>query len=292
MIRRVLLPNQTEIWAPNSFEAAVVYREVVTESTYQSHGITIPEGAIVFDVGANIGLFTVHLANTIRDLEIHAFEPVPELFDALQRNLAEHAPAAHARNVGLADREGDAIFEIDRFMTIGATMHPHIFDRQPGTPAAAWADAAIADAGKVDSSPVLRLIAAGLATPLVRPVVLLFMAALGLLLALRRRIFLLRRRCRLVTFSSALAASGAPHVDLVKIDVEGAEEQVIAGIDDRDWPRIRQLVIETHDVDHRLDRLSALLESRGFRTTRAQEDWAMHKLLGIWTLYGVRDRPT
>jgi len=54
---------------------------------------------------------------------------------------------------------------------------------------------------------------------------------------------------------------------------------------------IQQLVIDVHDVDQRLDRLTSLLESRGYRTrtTRARAGCALHELLGIWTLYAVRD---
>ena len=77
-------------------------------------------------------------------------------------------------------------------------------------------------------------------------------------------------------------------VDLVKIDVEGAEEQVLAGVAEHDWPRLRQLAIEVHDVDGRLERLAAMLEGRGYRVTSAREDWALHELLGISTLYAWR----
>jgi len=92
----------------------------------------------------------------------------------------------------------------------------------------------------------------------------------------------------LITLSQALALSGESHVDLVKIDVEGAEEEVLAGIGDADWPRIRQFVIEVHDVDGRLDRMTRLLEARGFQATHAREDWKLHQVLRISTLYAAR----
>jgi 31-O-methyltransferase len=289
MIRRVVLPNGLEVWAPNAFEAALVYREVFTEATYQSHGISLGEHAIVFDVGANVGLFAVHLARTVPSVQVHAFEPVPESFEALRRNLAEHAPGAHAHPVGLADREGEARFEVDRFMTITATMHPRVFDRGRRVSAGSWVVAAIADADRVRPSRALRLLAAGLAAPVTSPVILTLMAPIAVLLSIRRRMFLRRPRCRLTTLSNALAASGVTHVNLIKIDVEGAEEQVLAGIDDRDWPRLHQFAIEVHDVEKRLERLTVLLERRGYRTSRARADWALHELLDIWTLYAVRD---
>src|SRR5262245_51930299 len=127
MLRRVTLPNDLEVLAPGAVEAAIVYREVVTEATYLSHGIVLPPDAVVFDVGANVGLFGIHLARTRPDAHVHAFEPIPGVFAALEHNLARHAPGARATNAGLADRDGDAVFEVDRFMTISATMHPEVF---------------------------------------------------------------------------------------------------------------------------------------------------------------------
>lgn len=278
------------MWAPSAFEAALLYREIVTERTYQSHGITIPDGAVIFDVGANVGLFALHLARTIPGARIHAFEPIPELFEALTRNLAEHAPQARARNVALADRDGSAVFTFDRFMTLGTTMHPAVFatgaDRQAST--SAWIAAAIADVHKVTPGGMTRVVSAALQHPAGRVGVLA--AALPILAALRVRqwIFLKRHRCRLQTLSAALAESDVDAVDLVKIDVEGAEEEVLDGIAAHDWPRLRQLVIEVHDIDGRLARLGRLLESHGYRTVHAREDWALHALLGISTLYAIR----
>ena len=286
---RVTLPNQLKVWAPSALEAALVYREVVTESTYHADGIVLPDKAIVFDVGANVGLFAIHMARTVRGVQLHAFEPIPEQFEALRANLAEHAPGARAYNIGLSDRDGEATFEVDRFMTIAATMHPQVFDRDDVVPRAAWARAAIADIQKVDPGRALRLLEAGLETPLVRSAMLALVVPIAAVLGLRRWIFLRRLRCPVGTLSAALAASGVPHVDLVKVDVEGAEEQVLDGIADADWPRIRQLVVEVHDVDGRLDRLSQRLAALGFRTTSRRQDWALHELLGIWTLYAVRD---
>jgi hypothetical protein len=66
------------------------------------------------------------------------------------------------------------------------------------------------------------------------------------------------------------------------------EEAVLAGLDAEHWTHVRQFVIEVHDVGGRLDRLRALLEAHGFRTALAREDWALHELLGISTLYVAR----
>ena len=53
----------------------------------------------------------------------------------------------------------------------------------------------------------------------------------------------------------------------MKIDVEGAERDVLRGVREDHWPLIRQLIIEIHpgqgDV---LGEVRSTLESRGFRT--------------------------
>jgi hypothetical protein len=65
--------------------------------------------------------------------------------------------------------------------------------------------------------------------------------------------------------SDVLASYETPQIiDLVKIDVEGAEYDVLTGIDEADWPRIRQLVAEVHDLNGELAAVRDLLERRSF----------------------------
>ena len=44
-------------------------------------------------------------------------------------------------------------------------------------------------------------------------------------------------------------------IDLLKIDCEGAEFDVLQGIDPHHWPRVRAVVAEVHDVDGRLQKV-------------------------------------
>jgi len=54
--KQVKLPNGKKIFCLNQHEVQVVYQEV---KTYLKNGIELHEGDTVFDVGANIGLFTL-----------------------------------------------------------------------------------------------------------------------------------------------------------------------------------------------------------------------------------------
>jgi FkbM family methyltransferase len=65
---------------------------------------------------------------------------------------------------------------------------------------------------------------------------------------------------------SDLWPADAPTIDLLKIDVEGAELDVLHGIDNRHWPTIARIVAEVQDVGGRLDEVLELLHRRGFVT--------------------------
>jgi hypothetical protein len=77
--------------------------------------------------------------------------------------------------------------------------------------------------------------------------------------------------CDLRTLSGFLREQELERVDLLKVDVEKAELEVLAGIDDEHWPLIRQAVIEVHDVGGRRAEIAALLAAGGFDVHTEQE---------------------
>ena len=78
--------------------------------------------------------------------------------------------------------------------------------------------------------------------------------------------------CELKTLSAVIEEIGIDRIDLLKIDVERAEGEVLAGIGEPDWPRIAQVVAEVHDEGDRIAELERLLAGRGFATVVEQED--------------------
>ena len=58
---------------------------------------------------------------------------------------------------------------------------------------------------------------------------------------------------------------------MLKIDCEGNELKVINGIDEKHWTIIKQLVIEVHNIDNRLNYIKDLLKNRGYNLKIEQE---------------------
>jgi FkbM family methyltransferase len=67
----------------------------------------VKNGWTVFDVGANIGWYSMNLAKSFTDVKVVAFEPVPSTYKYLLDNIAlNDVPNVSAYNTGLSNEEG------------------------------------------------------------------------------------------------------------------------------------------------------------------------------------------
>jgi acyl carrier protein len=69
--------------------------------------------------------------------------------------------------------------------------------------------------------------------------------------------------CRLTTLSEVIREHKVERIDLLKMDVEESELEVLSGIGDEDWDRIKQIVLETESRET-LDEIVPMLKKRGF----------------------------
>jgi amino acid adenylation domain-containing protein/FkbM family methyltransferase len=256
------LPNGMEIVQQNKSVSDFLYKEIFEEQEYLRHGITLPPGGCVFDVGANIGMFTLFVGRQRADARIFAFEPIPQNFQVLRLNAALYGLDARLFEYGLASEEATATF----------TYYPHV-SLMSGRFAD---DAAERQVIKLfEHNQQLKSRAAG--TPwsedLLDEVV-------------TERLAREQVACRLRRISDVIRENGVEQIDLLKIDVEKSELEVLAGIEDGDWAKIRQLVVEVHDLDGRLGQVKNLLESHGFTLTLAQESYL--KNTELYAVYATR----
>jgi 31-O-methyltransferase len=293
----ITLPNGLTVEAPNRGEAAFLYEEIFNGDAYLQHGIDVPDGATVFDVGANIGLFAAALAQRRRNLKLHLCEPVPSTFAILERNAQRLLAGADVElhRVALGARSGQATLELNPRWSLDAGIDTQSFARDARRRAGldAWAFAFVHDAARAGgiSPRVARRLEQALRKPLLGRLLL------GGVWLLERAMTSIQRRkvqrveCAVTTLSDVIRHSGIEAVDLLKIDVEGAEWEVLQGVDEADWPRLRQLVLEVHNVRGRVERVRELLESKGFTVAVAQGDWALIRLMDVHMIYAVSRPP-
>ena len=85
---KTLQRNGVSIAYVSKPDVAFLYREIEEKDCYLQHGISLPRGGTVIDVGANIGVFAAHAARKVSSKgRVIACEPVPATFAALQYNM-------------------------------------------------------------------------------------------------------------------------------------------------------------------------------------------------------------
>jgi FkbH-like protein/FkbM family methyltransferase len=244
---RFRVPGLGDIAHLAGYETAYLYDEIFVRRAYLRHGIELPGDAVVVDVGANIGLFTLFVRQGCPGARVYAFEPAPEAAAALRRNVAAYCPDTRVFEVGLAEAEDERLFTSYRRSSAFS----------------GFAADDVRDRASIEAVARNVLRAEGGARP--QDVEDL----LGHLV--RDRLDARTYQRRTTTLSRVFTAEGLRRVDLLKIDAEGYEERVLRGIADEDWPAIRQVVVEAHDPS-RARRVRETLERRGFTVVVDDDD--------------------
>jgi amino acid adenylation domain-containing protein/non-ribosomal peptide synthase protein (TIGR01720 family)/FkbM family methyltransferase len=262
--RQQELPNGMVIFHQNQAEAAFLYREIFEEHLYLRHGVTLPEGACVFDVGAHVGLFSLFVTHACKNARVFAFEPIPPVFETLCVNTELHGGNVKLFPCGLGRETGSADFSYYPHASIMSGRFADVTaERQ--TVAAFLAAERRTEPGKEAPSEEL----------------------LGELL--KERLTTEQYNCQIRTLSEVIREQGVDEIDLLKIDAEKSELEVLEGIAAEDWGKIRQLVVEVHDINGRLAYISALLRQQGYDVT-AEQDAAL-AATGLYNVYARRPTP-
>nr|QEO74868.1 hypothetical protein [uncultured bacterium] len=249
------LPNNLEVAYVNRNEADAIYREIFEDQSYSKYGITFRDGDCVFDVGANIGLFTLFVHAKCRSPRVYAFEPVPATFDKLQNNMALYGLDVNLFNFGLSSesKETEIIF------------YPN------------WSAMSGAYANVQEDEDLTRAYLNNLSHGLLPS------AEISDILEGRFKVESVR--CRMRTLSEVIREHRIVRIDLLKVDVERSELDVLRGIQDDDWSKVRQIVLEVHDRHGRLETIKSLLARHDFDVVVNQD-----KLLRNTELYNLYAR--
>jgi hypothetical protein len=92
--------------------------------------------------------------------------------------------------------------------------------------------------------------------------------------------------CQLRTLSEIIREQNIEQIDLLKIDVERSELDVLLGIEAQDWHKIKQVVLEVHDLDGRVQKVKELLMQHDLNkiTIEQQSFLKGHEYFNVYAL--------
>ncbi|HTV14751.1 MAG TPA: FkbM family methyltransferase [Acidobacteriaceae bacterium] len=238
-MRQITLGADLTVFGLNPDETRFMYREIFEDRCYLQHGLTLEDGDCVFDVGANIGMATLFFHRERRPIRIFAFEPNPAVAECLRANIAMHGVDARVFAIGLMGASRTEEFTLYPSNSAASGFH--------------------ADAARDRAATERYLVNTGVSPHGAE----VFAAAL-----FRKQE---KFSCPVRTLSEVVDEEGVERIDLLKIDAERSERDVIAGIREDHWGRIRQIVMELTDEDGSLHEVEAMLGDRGFKVIAKQE---------------------
>ena len=260
---RYVLPNGLEIVHLNQYETDYLYKEIFEDQCYLRHGITLPEGATVVDIGANIGLFSLFVLSRSPTAKIYAFEPAPAVYDLLKANCDVYGSGARTFNLGVSDEPKTATFTFYEKSSVFSGFHAdEARDRAAIQKVVRNTLSATTSVDSESMDAVVGELTAG---------------------RLRRT----RQECRLTSVSEIIREQQLDRIDLLKIDAERSELDIIRGIAEPDWRKIDQIVMEIHDrTGEAVGRIEQLLAGKGYRC--AVEEESLLEDSGLFNLYATR----
>lgn len=253
--QKLKLDDGRTVECPSPAEARFLWGEITSDSgLYREAAAGLRPGDIALDIGANIGLSALFFADMCPGVGVIAAEPVPVTFRCLERNLAAFVPQA-----------------VPLRLAVGAEPGVLPFTWYPQAPANSGL---YADRERDDAATRTFLRNSGLDEE-----------AAALITADLHRGEQIDVE---LTTVSAIMDEYAPNTEigLLKIDVERAELDVLSGIAEADWPRIRAVVAEVHDTAGRLAQIQELLRDHGL-TGRTRQDPSLHGT-DLYEVYAVR----
>src|SRR3989339_835409 len=213
------LLNGLRIFSFNKNETDFMYNKIFKDNIYLKYGFKFKKNACIFDVGANIGLFSLRIEELIKDPKIYAFEPIPDVFNLLKFNTKIYNKDIKVYNHGISDKSSTKKFTYYPKMSILSSAKADFKKDKQNIRDFVYNNEYLKN-NKIDKDKINDLISA----------------------KLKRKIIQIKTK----SISDVIAENSIKNIDLLKIDIERSEKDVLLGINNKDWNKIQQIVLEVH----------------------------------------------
>ena len=239
------LPNNLLVAHLNKNETDYIYREIFELQAYLRHGITVNDGDVVFDVGANIGLFTVFVNQICKRPQVYAFEPNPVVHEFASVNARAYGAEVKVFPYGLSSEDATAELTFFEGFSLLSGFYSDVEKEKQVVKNFLINQQQTAQADMTE----------------------LIEQADELL---EERFKARRFTANLRALSGVIAEEKVDRIDLLKINAEKSEWHVLRGIEEADWQKIRQIVLEV-DLSEHLPPVTALLKKHGYEYVIEQD---------------------
>lgn len=203
----IIMRNGTK-FVIRSKEDAFVFNEIVFYKIYTPQGFEIKDNYTVIDLGAHIGIFTVLASTSAKGVKVFSYEPFPQSFGLLRRNVSvNHLEKVKIYPLAVGRTRSERKLYLDKANLGGHSLH--------------W----VRDDWMLVSC---------------------------------------------ITLTDVFDSNGIEKCDLLKMDIEGAEYEILFNTPSKYLGRIDRVVLECHKgvQNSTAEEMKAFLESSGFFVTR------------------------
>ncbi len=255
---RYQLPNGLAIAHLNKNETDFLYRDIFINLAYLRHGIKIYDNAVIFDVGANIGMFSLQASTCASHLKIHAFEPNPYIRKITNKNFNIYNIVGNVYEYAVSKCNESVSFQFYKHMSILSGIHANMIEEEKLLQSYIKKN----DGVDINANTSLKQLVAN---------------------RLESEVF----NVKTIRLSDFFKKNNINKVDLLKINIEKAELEALEGIDDHDWSMIEQVVVEIHDFDNALEKVKSILTPHNFNI-KIDKDWSLDESQNIYYLYATK----
>ena len=232
------------------FSYYYVYKEIFIDDTYGF--LPIKDNMVIFDVGANIGLYNLYANTKAKNLKVYSFEPIKDIFDCMEHNVNKNKIRIKNNNENILINKG--LGESNKVITMN-----YIKD------ASALSSGCEFDENKLEAHNSIYKEKCGifhnickeyLETRLKNP---------------------LKVKGSITTIDDIIAKYQIKNIDILKIDVECYEYQVLQGISIDNFKLIQNIILEIENFrENNKNNIIRVLQNNNFiinYNTNIKDNW-------------------